>query len=155
MCGVMLFLAWPAVVARLSSSGVTLPSLPALAPAVVAPPRPQAAPVEYRAPVMPNAPALTLEQISATSTAIYHATAAAVDAPIPNTNTTGDTSPALIEERPAVREPAGANVPTAEPIAPDTSDGQTGSKTVLVNPQATHECRHGQVWTDGKGCKNP
>jgi hypothetical protein len=95
-----------------------------------------------------------LAQIEATSNAIYHATAAAVDAPPPNTNTTGDSAPLIIEDKPADRQPAGANVPTAEPIVIPEIDDQTGSKAVLINPQETHACRHAQVWTDS-GCKNP
>jgi hypothetical protein len=43
------------------------------------------------------------------------------------------------------RQAAGDNVPTAEPV-------QEGAP--VVNIQETHECKHGQVWTDA-GCKNP
>lgn len=143
---VLLFLMWPMIQARLGQSGVTVPSLPTLPTAALSRP-PAAAPA--------SAPALNLEQISATSTTIYQATAAAVDAPPANQNNTGDSAPLMIEERPSVRQAAGENAPTAEPIAPGVDDGVFGSKQVLVNPQETHTCRHGQVWTDGKGCKNP
>lgn len=47
-------------------------------------------------------------------------------------------------ERQAVRQPAGDNVPTAEPVVEGAP---------VVNVQETHECRHGQIWTDS-GCKN-
>jgi hypothetical protein len=145
---VLLYLMWPMLMARLTQSGVALPSLPTIATAYVAPlSRPQAAPQ--------SAPALNLEQVSATSTAIYQATAAAVDAHPPNVNTTGDSAPLVVEQKPSVREPAGLIVPTAEPIVIPQSDDQTGSRPVLVNPQATHTCRHGQEWVDGKGCRNP
>lgn len=99
-------------------------------------------------------PVLNLEQISATSTAIYQATVQAAEPP-PNINATGDSAPLVVEEKPVMRQGAGENVPTAEPIAPAQSDEQTGSKPVLIAPQETHTCRHGQVWIDGKGCKNP
>ena len=144
---VLLFLMWPMITARLAQSGVALPSLPTLPTAYVSPrSSPLTAPQ--------GIPALTLEQISATSTAIYQATAQAAEPP-PNTNATGDSAPLLIEQKPSVRLPAGENVPTAEPLSVPQSDDQTGSKLLPVNPQATHECRHGQVWIAEKGCKNP
>ena len=144
---VLLFLMWPMIQARLSQSGVALPNLPTLPTAYVAPlSRPLAAPQ--------SAPVLSLEQISATSTAIYQATAQAAEPP-PNTNATGDSAPLIIEQKPSVRQAAGENVPTSEPIVREQSDDQTGSKAVLVNPQEMHACLNGQVWVDGKGCKNP
>ena len=45
------------------------------------------------------------------------------------------------------RMPAGDNVPTSEPLA-------APSGVDPVNVQETHECKHGQIWTDS-GCKNP
>ena len=144
----MFYLAWPMLQARLAQSGVALPNLPTLPTAYVAPlSRPQAAPQGMPA-------GLTNEQISATSTAIYQATAQAAEPP-PNTNATGDSAPLIIEQKPSVRQGAGENVPTSEPIVIPQSDDQTGSKAVLVNPQETHDCRHGQVWVTDKGCKNP
>ncbi len=138
------YLLWPYAVAQWHGSAPQVQPTPAPAPA-------RANPAQNSV----SAPALSLEQISATSTAIYQATAAAVDAHPPNTNVTGDSAPLVTEQKPSVRQGAGENVPTSEPIVIPQSDEQTGSKPVLVNPQETHECRHGQVWVDGKGCKNP
>ena len=150
--GVMLYLMWPMLLARIASAPPVTPPAPFLAP--------QSAPaIQSSHPALQATPlalpTASLEQISATSTAIYQATAQAVDAPPPNINTTGDSAPLVVEQKPSIRQGAGAHVPTAEPIVIPQSDEQTGSKAVVVNPQETHECRHGQVWIAEKGCKNP
>jgi hypothetical protein len=88
-------------------------------------------------------PTMTLDQINATSQAIYQATVAAVES--------SQVAPFGSKEAPE-RVPAGVdNVSPAEPTADDTH----GSKrTAPVNIQETHQCLHGQVWTD-TGCHRP
>lgn len=101
------------------------------------------------------APALSLDQVNATSIAIYQATVVAVDSQSPAQNVDqlpADASMPQYVEKPAPdRQPAGANnVSVAVPI-----DAAHGSKeTGPVNIQETHECKRAQVWTAG-GCKNP
>lgn len=148
ICGVMLFLAWPVIHARLSGMpAVTLPTLPTAAIALPArPPAPLSAPLA--APALPG-----VAQNAATAQALYDAAVQAGE-PLENTNLTNDPAPVVVQSKPVERMPAGENVPTAEPVAPAESGGIFGSKPVIVNVQETHECRHGQVWTE-KGCKNP
>lgn len=158
ICAVAIFLSWPMVLARLSSAAPVMQPTPAppAAPAVRQQYQQQQAPADIRS--APVAPLPGIAQNEATSTAMYQATAQASlvnSAPPPNIDTTNDSAPLSREQRPADRQPAGENVPTAEPIVQGESGGMFGSKPVLVNPQATHTCRHGQVWADGKGCKNP
>lgn len=100
-----------------------------------------------------RAPALSLEQINATSIAIYQATVAAVEqaVPIENVGHTGASAPVF--SKPVEREPAGEIVPTSLPIEPAAQNGH-GSKVVVVDVQADKACLHGQVWTE-RGCKNP
>lgn len=73
--------------------------------------------------------------------------------PVPNT---GQGEPAVLGQRVADdRQPAPAYAPTAEPLPQTQVDGAFGSKPAPpVDIQATHQCKHGQVWTDA-GCKNP
>lgn len=90
----------------------------------------------------------------------YNATAqaqfdAAVQAPLPVENV-GQGEPAVLVSKPADRQPAGENVPTSLPIEPQAqSDNGHGTKSKPVNIQETKTCLHGQVWIDGKGCRNP
>lgn len=56
-----------------------------------------------------------------------------------------DPAPVLHIQEQTDRQPAGDNVPVAEPV-------QEGAP--VINIQETHQCKHGQVWTDA-GCKNP
>jgi hypothetical protein len=56
-----------------------------------------------------------------------------------------DPQPVQLIQVETERQAAGDNVPTAEPV-------QEGAP--VVNIQETHECKHGQVWTEN-GCKNP
>lgn len=146
ICGVMLFLAWPVIHARLSGMpAVTLPTLPTAAIALPArPPAPLSAPLA--APALPG-----IAQNAATAQALYDA---AVEAGETQPNV-GQSEPAILQSKPVERMPAGENVPTSEPIVPAESGGIFGSKPVIVNVQETHTCKHGQVWIDGKGCKNP
>jgi hypothetical protein len=97
---------------------------------------------------------LSLDQVNATSVAVYEATAqASLTAPVPNVNPAP--APAQLGSRPATERQAAPDVvPTAEPVTQAESGGIFGSKPAIVAPQETHECRHGQVWT-ARGCKNP
>ncbi len=99
------------------------------------------------------APTASYAQVEATSQAIYHATVEAV--PIQNVNVTGDVAPVVREQKQSAIEPAQGIVPTAEPLPQTDTGGAFGSKRVIVNPQETHTCLHGQIWVDRKGCKNP
>lgn len=155
VCGVMLFLAWPLVQAQIAGIPQAAPSAPLAQPTALIAPRSLPA----AQPAFQAVPTASLAQIEATSMAVYQATVQAVNAasvPLPNVDTTGDTTPPILVSRPAEeRQAAGENVPTAEPIAPAESGGIFGSKPAIVAPQESHECKHGQVWIDGKGCKNP
>jgi hypothetical protein len=136
---------------------LTLPAAPDL-PALTLPtadtarlaptPRPISDPISEP---NPNRVQSDIDAYNATETAQYQH---AIDAPAPNVNITNDSAPIETEAKPAARQPAGENVPTAEPIAQPAGDDQTGSKPVLVNPQEAHQCLHGAVWTEN-GCKNP
>jgi hypothetical protein len=100
------------------------------------------------------APAIPgVAQNAATAQALYDAAVQAGEqaAPVPNV---GQGAPVEIISKPAERQPAGDNVPTAEPVQQAESGGMFGSKPALINPQADHQCKHGQAWTE-KGCKNP
>jgi len=143
------FLAWPLAQARLAGQLSTLP----LPTAFVAPP---ARPLPAR-PSVPEQPAIAPQD----AIADYNATAEAQyqeaiqQQPQPNVNTTGDTAPLQYVSKPAERQPAGDNVPTAEPIQPSESNDQFGSKPAKpINIQETRTCLHGQIWTE-RGCKNP
>lgn len=146
ICGVMLFLAWPVIHARLSGMpAVTLPTLPTAAIALPArPPAPLSAPLA--APALPG-----VAQNAATAQALYDAAVQAGE-PQPNTNLTNDPAPVIVQSKPVERMPAGENVPTAEPIVENS--GIFGSKPAVVDIQGTQQCKHGQVWT-ARGCKNP
>jgi hypothetical protein len=145
IAGVMLLSNWPAITARFGGNAA-LPLPTAAVPRL--PTLPAAQPIGAQ-----TVPTASLMQTEATSQAIYQATVQAVEA-VPNVNTTGDSAPVIVESKPAERMPAGDNVPTAEPVAQPESGSLFGSKPVVVAPQETHECRHGQAWTDS-GCKNP
>jgi hypothetical protein len=93
-----------------------------------------------------------IAQNAATAQAMFDAAVAAGE-DVPNINATGESAPALLVSKPSVREGAGANVPTAEPLV--QTNERFGSKAAPVDIQATKECKHGQVWVDGKGCRNP
>lgn len=60
-----------------------------------------------------------------------------------------DLTPVTLEVRPAPERwlPPAGTVPTE-----DASKGER--EMGGFNPQLTHECRHGQQWIDGAGCKN-
>lgn len=157
------WLAWPMLLHEFQTrSGIVQPTAPALVqPTTPAAPlaRPQAAPISAPAAPVQAVPTASLAQIEATSMAVYQATAAAAELhtmPVPNTDITGDPGPIVLDQQRAEeRHAAGENVPTAEPVTQAESGGMFGSKPVLVNPQETHECKHGQVWVDDRGCRNP
>lgn len=96
-----------------------------------------------------------IDAYNATAQAAYQEAVNAAAAPVPNQNNTGDTGPAMLVSKPAERQPAGANVPTAEPLTQAENTDQHGSKSKPENIQETKTCQHGQVWIDGRGCKNP
>jgi hypothetical protein len=132
---------------------------------IVATPRTEARPTPYT-PYTPSKPNTTLDtpanmataeaaSLAAYATAVARANAAQPPAaPIPNVDNTGDSAPLIHVEKPAEeRQPAGDNVSVAEPT-PQAND-QIGSKpTGPINIQETHQCLHGQVWTDS-GCHRP
>jgi hypothetical protein len=154
--GFALFMLWlllPFAIERFSAGPLALPqALPTAA--VRAQPTPAQRAQEgpsapFSAPVaMPAAPIDGIAQNEATATALFDAAVQAGEA-----QSIPDPAPAILVTKPSVREGAGANVPTAEPVLEVTD--WFGSKQAPVNIQATKQCKHGQVWIDGKGCKNP
>lgn len=149
--GITLYMAWPMLVARMGGS-VQIPALVFPTAAVV---RPQTAPAPFSGTIPVQAdPIPGIAQNAATAQAMFDAAVRAA-APVPNVDTTNDSAPVMRQAKPAERQPAGENVPTAEPVQQWESGEIFGSKPVVVNPQETHECKHGQVWIEGKGCKNP
>jgi hypothetical protein len=96
-----------------------------------------------------------IDAYNATAQAAYQQAVNAAAMPVPNIDTTGDTSPNVRVSVPSERQPAGENVPTAEPLTQPQNTSQHGSKSKPVNIQETKTCLHGQVWIDGRGCKNP
>jgi hypothetical protein len=158
VCFVLLmgYLLWPFAVAQwqgIAPGPLALPTtLPTAAVQARTTPAPRAqegpsAPISAPAGVQPVAiPGIA--QNAAEADALYNAAVLAGEQradPAP--------APAILVTKPSVREGAGANVPTAEPVVVVTD--WFGSKQAPVNIQATHECKHGQVWVDGKGCRNP
>lgn len=154
------WLAWPSLVTQFYARTA---GAPGIAPLNV-PIAPQAAPAPAARPFTPPAPqsapqtvpTASLAQIEATSMAVYQATVQAVNAaPVPNTDTTNDSAPLLIESKAVPdRQPAPAVVPIAEPLVPAENNDQFGSKPAIINPQRDHVCLHGAVWTD-TGCHYP
>lgn len=126
-------------------SAMPMPSLPTLPTASV--PRPVNSGV-----VVPQAQPANVQQDIDRYNAEQEATAQAI-APVPNTNNTGDTSPSVRISKPADRP---APPPPGEASAQDTPSDAFGSKPVggPVDIQGTHQCLHGQVWTD-TGCHKP
>lgn len=109
-------------------------------------------PTQARRVVVPtSAPNQDIANYNATQTALWNA--AQQVAPIPNQDNTGDTAPVQYVSKPAVdRVPP---PPVGEASVNDGNSGQFGSKqTAPINIQATHQCLHGQVWTD-TGCHRP
>lgn len=137
VCGTALWMAWgPRLV------GAPATSAPQAQPTPIIRVQPQPAPVVQPIP--------GVAQNEATATAQYNQAVRAAE-PVPNTGQAE--APAVLVVKPAAREPAGDNVPTAEPVADNS--GMFGSKQKPVDIQSTHACKHGQVWIDGKGCRNP
>jgi len=93
-----------------------------------------------------------IAQNAATAQAMFDAAVQAGEQPQQNVNLTGDTAPVIHGQRTNDRQPAGENVPTAEPVQVVTD--WFGNKQKPINIQETHTCLHGQVW-NGKGCHNP
>lgn len=88
-----------------------------------------------------------IDNYNATQTAQFNAAQPNVDilpadAPMPQ----------YVEKQAPDRAPAGVdNVSPAEPVTDDTHGNK---QTEPVNIQATHQCLHGQIWTDS-GCHRP
>ncbi len=138
-----------------------LPSLPAI-PTTAAGGYPASAPrpTKRAIPTVPPVvnPGGSFNDQAAADAAFATAVAAGMQqpaAPIPNQNNTGDVAPIETGEKLIVREHNVENVPTSEPIIVQPADDQTGEKQKPVNIQETHQCLHGQIWVDGRGCKNP
>jgi hypothetical protein len=107
-------------------------------------------PLPYQPRIDPvAAPVLTLDQINATSIAIYQATAQAAE-PQPNVDRLpADAPPVEYGSRVNTIAPAGENVSV------NVTSDQTGTKQKEpINIQETKTCLHGQVWTDS-GCHRP
>lgn len=142
--GVTLFLAYPSLRAQIAGAPgreqpITRPTLP-----------PYRGDPPFEQPAV--APADAIANYNATAEAQYRAAIAPEATPVPNTDNTGDTAPLIHMEKPADdRQPAGDKVPTAEPV-----NNGIGSKPIggPINIQETHQCLHGQVWTDS-GCHRP
>lgn len=135
---VFLYIMWPAVVARYTGTQPAAPLAPATA---VIRSQPASAPDVPRTVATPI-PGLAQNEATATAQyneAVQRSQNGAVILPA------NDPQPVQLIQQPAERQPAGDNVPTAEPV-------EAGAP--VVNIQQTHECKHGQQWTDA-GCKNP
>lgn len=150
--GAIGFIVWPSIKDKPLKDIIILETADVAHPTV----RPFATPIPNTGDSGAGAPAavptMSNVQIEATSQAIYQATVIAVENAAQPPANTGQGAPAQLVVKPAERLPAGDNVPTAEPM-PQVNES-FGSKQVIVAPQETHTCKHGQVWTD-KGCKNP
>lgn len=157
LAGMFLLVNWTALKTHLPSLAIpaSLPTSAPNAPAAI-PWQPPLTNSGTGAGVETGAPALTFDQINATSIAIYHATAAAVDAagPVPNTDTTGDSAPLVRVQKETpdrLAPPPAGEASVAEPAVTDAF----GSKPMEpINPQRDHVCLHGQIWTD-TGCHRP
>lgn len=149
--GITLYVAWPALRTRIAESpGRAEPQ------ATV---RPTRMPYRDPAPEQPVvAPADAIADYNATAEAQYQQAIQrqAAPAPIPNVDNTNDSAPLQYVSKPAPeRLPSADNVPTAAPIPEAQSSDQFGSKPAApINVQETHQCLHGQVWTDS-GCHRP
>jgi hypothetical protein len=137
---VFLFIMWPVVVARFTGQL----EAPALAPAtaVVRPPVVRQ-PIEDTRREPAAIPGIAQNEATATAqynAAVQEAQHGAIVLP------ENDSAPVLRIQEQSDRQPAGDNVPVAEPIEAGTAP--------VVNIQETHACKHGQVWTEF-GCKNP
>lgn len=150
---------WPTIAAYLPTPGpIIIIATPQAAPLPAPAARPalpaaQPRPAVAQPAAAPAQPAI--DAYNATAEAVYQQAieVAPVAAPIENV---GQGVPVELHSKAAPeREPAGDNVPTAMPLPQTANDGQHGSKSKPVNIQETHQCLHGQVWVDGKGCKNP
>lgn len=94
-----------------------------------------------------------IDAYNATETARYQEAIAPPVVPIENV---GQGERVEFGSKPAEeRMPSGENVPTSEPLPQTETNDRFGSKTKPVNIQETHQCLHGQIWVDGRGCKNP
>lgn len=149
---------WPLIWSQARASlGLSTSPAPLVAPTTATPPNLARPPIS--APHKPAgdvvAPIPGIAQNSATADAMYQeAIDAANVAPLPNVGQDAS-APVIAVELPSSRTHDVENAPTAEPLSQSVSDEQTGEKRVVVNIQETQQCRHGQVWTDGKGCRNP
>lgn len=127
--------------------GIDPRPLPQLAPAtaVIAPQRPANRPASAPAPAaLPAAtPIPGICQDQACADAAYQAAVEAAEQPAV-VHPDNVIVPVVIQERTFERTPPPppGEAPMAEPVAGP------------VDIQGTHQCRHGQVWTDA-GCKNP
>lgn len=142
IAGIRLITVWPALM-----GGAVQPT--AAPTAYVVPTQPARLPISDPAPlVLPG-----IAQNEATAQTLFDAAVQAGEPAAPVENVGQGDAPAVISERPAdERQPSGENVPTAEPIV--TSMFGSNSADPPVNVQETQQCKHGQVWVDGKGCKN-
>jgi hypothetical protein len=128
----------PSILATPAPAIFVLPTA-AIVPAK-APVPPGARPQQGSAPITVSAPAdAAIDAYNATAQAQYQE---AISAPVENT---GQSVPVQLVTKPSARQPAGDNVPTAEPLVEGAP---------IVNIQATQQCLHGQTWTE-RGCKNP
>ena len=151
------WLAWPMLVKEFSARTAGAPGQAQPTQPTGSFVRPTLPPYQPATPAAPNVQQ-GIDQYNAAEQARADAlAAAAAAAPVPNTDTTNDSAP-LVHESKAVpdRQPAGENVPTAEPLVQAESTDLFGSKPVAapVNIQETHQCLHGQVWT-ASGCHRP
>jgi len=162
-----LFLVWPGLVAQFQQRflGASAPAI-LIATAAVGNPSTssggtggeQATPV-YRLPTaLPiQNPGGSYNSQAAADAAYATAVAGAEGSqPVPNQdNLPADAPLPSFGSRVNDRQPAGENVPTAEPIPQTQSNDAFGTKrTAPINIQETHQCLHGAVWTDS-GCHYP
>ena len=138
-----LIIAWPMVQARLAGETIAPVGAPQAQPtAQVFRGQPYSGGASDARPAATPIPGIAQNEATATAQynqAIQESQRGAIVLP------QNDTAPVLRVQEQTDRQPAGDNVPVAEPV---------DESAAPVNIQQTHECRHGQVWTDA-GCKNP
>jgi hypothetical protein len=148
---------WPTIRTLIPTPGpIIIIATPQAAPLPApAAPRPALPAAQPRPAMAQPAAQPAIDAYNATAEAVYQQALEVAPPVAPVENVGQGAAVELNSKAVPDRQPAGDNVPTAMPLPQTANDGQHGSKSKPVNIQETHQCLHGQVWIDGKGCKNP